>query len=150
MFDLVDNDGTVKQIQDFLWQKIGRQQIREIASSELMDIHLTNGNSVKPTELEIDNYINDHYNDLRKRANSALQATAEKMIAKPKSCNIAQDLGIVTLLLVPPLYPICSYIAVLFSEEKRNWTDIGSSLACCFILIVPLLAYLIATFRKAK
>lgn len=146
----VDRGNTVKRIQAFLWQTIGTKQIRDIAISELTNIHLTNGNHSAPSETEINHYIENHYQALRQRADSAIKATAEKMIAGPRYLNLIRDLGIVTLILVTPLYPICSYIAVLFSEDPRNWTDIGTSLACCLLLLVPLVAYLIATFKNSK
>lgn len=139
-------DDTVKNVQYFLWDYIGKRVLRDIASEELREIEQHKENKDDITDKTIDNYITQNYERLKNKTLDVLKDTSKKLIEKSRLLLLACDIGFISIFLLIPLYPLCGYLGVIYDRQDIDYGELSSCILGIILLVVPFIAYLISIF----
>lgn len=116
-----------------------RTNLKESIEEEIIRKELERTHS-PISESYIREYMLTHNSEVNVKVKETLEALAWEMLPENWFISLIKRLDLWGLLLIPPLYPLFSYSAYLFSQENKNWTDIGSCLASITIIVCVLIS----------
>lgn len=137
---------SIEKVQDFLIQNMLSDLIRKTAEQEITDINLTNNSQKQITKTDIDKYIALHYEDLREKSEKTLRDTAEELVKDYRRIAVIKDLGVLSLILIPPMYPICQYLLKILFEGSGE-VEGAMCIVSLFLLSFPIVSYFRSLFK---
>ncbi|MBQ3683524.1 MAG: hypothetical protein II922_10710 [Succinimonas sp.] len=142
----MSKETSITKVHDFLIQNMLSDLIRKTAEQEIADINLTNNSQRQITKAAVDKYIALHYEDLRKKSEKTLRDTAEELVKDYRRTAVIKDLGVLSLILVPPMYPIGQYLLkILF--EGGGVVEGAMCIVSLLLLSFPIVSYLRSLFK---
>lgn len=123
-----------------------KDTLRQLAEERLREISLSQGKgsqSFRPTE--VDRFIYDHFPELQKDTDKILDDLCKEIIPESRLFYLLKQFGILSIFLVPPLYPLGAYITRMWTEftaDQGNLTAlveaasgiVGSVLLLCVLV----------------
>lgn len=139
----------VAKVRDFLITELQESLIRKYAEQELQGIRDTTAQGKKRiTKDEINEYIQQHYSDLKRKSEQDLEDTARQLVAEHRFLEVLKDLGALSLILVPPMYPLVRHMLTLMNEHPEDLTEISACVISLFLLALPIIGYFRSLFRE--
>lgn len=139
----------VKRVADFLIETIQVKVIRDLAEKNLIDIRKTNSANKNITKKDIDSYIEANFVTLKNTANKSIQETAAKLVKESNCITVLKDLGILSLILVPPMYPITQFLIKSLKDANDSYIcDASSCIVSLMLLSYPILSYIMKLFSS--
>ena len=142
----MSKETSITKVHDFLIQNMLSDLIRKTAEQEIADINLTNNSQRQITKAAVDKYIALHYEDLRKKSEKTLRDTAEELVKDYRRTAVIKDLGGLSLILIPPMYPIGRYLLkILF--EGGGAVEGAMCIVSLLLLSYPIVSYFRSLFK---
>lgn len=137
----------VKRVADFLIETIQVKVIRDLAEKNLIDIRKTNSANKNITKKDIDSYIEANFVTLKNTANKSIQETAAKLVKESNCITVLKDLGILSLILVPPMYPISQFLIKSLKDANDSYIcDASLCIVSLLLLSYPIVSYIMKLF----
>lgn len=137
----------ITKVHDFLIQHMLSDLIRKTAEQEITDINLTNNSQKQITKTTVDKYITLHYEDLREKSEKTLRDTADELVKNIRRTAVIKDLGVLSLILIPPMYPIGQYLLKILFEGGGSAVEGSMCVVSLFLLSYPILSYFYSLFK---
>lgn len=143
----MSKEENIKRVADFLIETIQAKVIRDLAEKNLMDIRKTNSANKNITKTDIDSYIEANFVTLKNTANKSIQETAAKLVKESSCITVLKDLGILSLILVPPMYPIAQFLIKSLKDANDSYIcDTSSCIVSLLLLSYPIVSYIMKLF----
>ena len=109
----------------------------------------TNSANKNITKKDIDSYIEANFVTLKNTANKSIQETAAKLVKESNCITVLKDLGILSLILVPPMYPITQFLIKSLKDANDSYIcDASSCIVSLMLLSYPILSYIMKLFSS--
>lgn len=150
----MNNKKVIARIKSYVTEKEQKSLIRQCAKNELEEIHKANNNSRTITQSEIDNYIDNHYDNLKEKTDVIIDDLVSELTKESRAYDLLKDIGILCLIMIPPMYPICEYITLLVNQSNNlsisDMVNIAVAMVSLIILIIPIVGYFASLFYHRK
>jgi len=112
-----------KSIKDFLTDQTDLQNrvfntLAKEKFRELLRLQGKNPHQIKSSELNI--FISDNYFTLQKNTDRLLEELCHKILPEKQWTYLLKQFGFLSIFLVPPLYPLGTYTAHMWTEYTKD------------------------------
>jgi hypothetical protein len=131
-----------KELINFLQEETSIEEkiLYELARTQIEKIRKTQGKQEDVSEEELLAYIENHYEELKKKTDIALTDICKKVIPTCSWTFLIKPIGIYALCLVPSIAlltkEICVRLGLLLSQEESNYEPIFALLCLLILLII--------------
>ena len=123
--------------------------IFHLAKSRLVEMYnITNQDPEQISDEDILEYIKNHAEDLKKDRELLIDDLCKKMIPGSELCNMLLQFGVLSIFLLPPIYPIVGRIIELLQQPVIDITELTSSIVGVILLVSLFISSAGAVFYK--
>lgn len=139
------------RVRDYLLQQDAYVQNlrRSIAIASLQKKRAALGISSEVTQSDVELYITTHYEEIEKEIFKAVTELVKEAIPNSQIVFILKNIGVLSIFILPPFYPLSSYICELLSQPTIEYSKIGSAIVSIILLCCIFIASFIAFLQES-